>query len=153
MDDVFETTHNYMKKREAKCASWPSRCLYIELMLMVNSAAMLPSARPVCMGHDELDPAFALQSCLGNERLTSCVLATDRLKAREEDQKYSKAQTAARRRAAVELEKQAAGPWWSRVGAAFGLDNLTAMANRSVAVNCWASPESGRPQVSCRSHT
>lgn len=56
--------------------------------------------------------------------------ARDRLKTREEDRKYSKSQMAARQRAAADLEKQAKGPWWSKVGAAFGLNNLTAMANR-----------------------
>ena len=56
--------------------------------------------------------------------------ARDRLKTREEDRKYSKSQMAARQRAAAALEKQAKGPWWSKVGAAFGLNNLTAMANR-----------------------
>lgn len=72
IDDVFTTTHTYMKKREAK------------------------------------------------------------IKAREADQKYSKAQMNARRRAAADLEEQKAGPWWSRMGAAFGLGNLTAMANSYV---------------------
>lgn len=56
--------------------------------------------------------------------------AHGRLKTREEDRKYSKSQMAARQRAAADLEKQAKGPWWSKVGAAFGLNNLTAMANR-----------------------
>lgn len=71
---------------------------------------------------------------------------TRRLKAREEDKKYSKAQTAARRRAAVELEKQAAGPWWSKVGAAFGLNNLTAMANRcQAAIQCILTSMLGLP--------
>lgn len=55
-----------------------------------------------------------------------------KLKTREEDRKYSKSQMAARQRAAADLEKQAKGPWWSKVGAAFGLNNLTAMANSYV---------------------
>lgn len=52
------------------------------------------------------------------------------MKAREADLKYSKAQMNARRRAAADLKEQKAGPWWSRVGSAFGLNNLTTMANR-----------------------
>ncbi len=51
------------------------------------------------------------------------------MKAREADRKYSKSQMNARRRAAADLEEQKDGPWWSRVSAAFGLSNLTAMAN------------------------
>ena len=44
--------------------------------------------------------------------------------------KFSKAQSAARRRAAEEIARQAPGPWWQRVGDAFGFGNLTGMAQR-----------------------
>lgn len=52
-----------------------------------------------------------------------------RMKQRELDQKYSKAQTAARRQAAEDLQrKQESGPWWARVGNAFNISNLGSMA-------------------------